>query len=221
MDLHGARERMVATQIAGARHHATRASLAAHARGAAASLRARVRARRGVRRSAAADRRGADDLAAVHGGGNDRGARADATDRVLEIGTGSGYQTAILARLARSVVIHRAPRRPRGAGRRDAGGARDRERPRRRRRRLERLPSRGTLRSDSRDGRGASRSRTAESTAGRWRPAGDAGRPGSVSASHPDRSPGRRLHATREGEGCVFVPLIGRYGWPDQAGSSI
>ncbi len=44
-----------------------------------------------------------DDFAALYGGANDGTARTDAAIRVLEIGTGSGYQTAILAHLVHHV----------------------------------------------------------------------------------------------------------------------
>ena len=42
-----------------------------------------------------ADRSGADNFAAIYGGANDRITRADAAVAGAEIGTGSGYQTAI------------------------------------------------------------------------------------------------------------------------------
>ena len=53
----------------------------------------------------------ADDLAAVHGRADLRGARARrAGERVLDVGTGSGYQAAVLAELAAEVVsIERIP----------------------------------------------------------------------------------------------------------------
>jgi protein-L-isoaspartate(D-aspartate) O-methyltransferase len=44
-----------------------------------------------------------NDLAAVHGRADDRPARDEEHDKVLEIGTGCGYQTAILAELAEQV----------------------------------------------------------------------------------------------------------------------
>ena len=64
-----------------------------------------------VRRRGAADRARADDLAAVHGRDDLRAARAATADeRVLDVGTGSGYQAAVLAELAAEVVtIERVP----------------------------------------------------------------------------------------------------------------
>jgi len=44
-----------------------------------------------------------DDLAALHAGPLPRGPRTQGTERVLEIGTGSGYQTALLGALAEQV----------------------------------------------------------------------------------------------------------------------
>ena len=66
-----------------------------------ASSSSRPSSGRGVRRRCASDRRRADDLAAVHGRAHLRVARAaDGTERVLDVGTGSGYQAAVLAELA-------------------------------------------------------------------------------------------------------------------------
>lgn len=50
-----------------------------------------------------AHRAGPDDFAALHGGAHDGAAGAHPDSRVLEIGTGSGYQTAILAHLVHHV----------------------------------------------------------------------------------------------------------------------
>ena len=50
-----------------------------------------------------ADRRGADDLAAVHRGLHDRAIDPQPKDKVLEIGTGSGYQAAVLSGLVQEV----------------------------------------------------------------------------------------------------------------------
>ena len=57
----------------------------------------------GLRRRAAGHRIQPDHLPAVHRGVHDRGARRARSHRVLEIGTGSAYQAAVLASLAREV----------------------------------------------------------------------------------------------------------------------
>ena len=56
-----------------------------------------------LRGHAAPDRGGADDLAALHRRADDRAARLRPGDRVLEIGTGSGYAAAVLGAIAREV----------------------------------------------------------------------------------------------------------------------
>ena len=50
-----------------------------------------------------ANRLGTDDFAALHGRADERGRELRRTRALLEVGTGSGYQTAILARLAAEV----------------------------------------------------------------------------------------------------------------------
>ena len=64
-----------------------------------------------VRGRGAADRARPDDLAAVHGRDDLRAARrSTGGERVLDVGTGSGYQAAVLAELAAEVVtIERVP----------------------------------------------------------------------------------------------------------------
>ena len=67
-------------------------------------VRAGIR-RRGLCGSGAADRLRPDHQPALCGRLYDRAARACSRDhRVLEVGTGSGYQAAVLSRLAREVV---------------------------------------------------------------------------------------------------------------------
>jgi protein-L-isoaspartate(D-aspartate) O-methyltransferase len=140
--------------------------------------------------------------------------QAAGTDRVLEIGTGSGYQTAILARLARSVVtIERHPSLARHAERVLASVG---------------ISNVQIVLGDGSCGypAGAPYERilvTAGAPAipeslidqladsGRLViPVGSEGYQRLVSLDrHGDRL------TEREGEGCVFVPLIGAYGWPD------
>ena len=77
---------------------------------AARALRPRGAARPRVRRPRAADRPRADDLAAVHGRDDLRALGLEGDERVLDVGTGSGYQAAVLAELAAEVVtIERVP----------------------------------------------------------------------------------------------------------------
>ena len=64
----------------------------------------------------AADRRGADDLPALDSRRDLPGAGTGGSERVLEVGTGSGYSAAVLSRLAAEVVsVERHDRSPRGA----------------------------------------------------------------------------------------------------------
>ena len=97
-----------------------RRALAARARGdghgAARGIPALAPARVRLRGHAAADRRGADDLAALHRRVHGRGARATGGETVLEIGTGSGYAAAILSAHRRRGLHGRAHRRARRQG---------------------------------------------------------------------------------------------------------
>ena len=74
-----------------------------HAQGPAGAVRRIGGGGLRVRRPPASDRERADDLAALHRRVHDRAARLTGKERVLEIGTGSGYQSAILAELAAKV----------------------------------------------------------------------------------------------------------------------
>lgn len=135
------------------------------------------------------------------------------TDRVLEIGTGSGYQTAILARLAASVVS------------------------------IERHASLAKHATEVFRALGLSNVRVIVGDGTEGYPPGapyerilvTAGAPVVPEALTAQLADGGRLVIPvgptglqrltivdrrgetlqeREGEGCVFVPLIGRYGWP-------
>ena len=100
------------------RGHPRRGRAGGDERGAAPHLRRRGARDPRLRRHAAADRPRADDLAAVGRRADDR-ARAQRrarSTRVLEIGTGCGYQTAVLAQLARRGLHGRAHRRAGGEG---------------------------------------------------------------------------------------------------------
>jgi protein-L-isoaspartate(D-aspartate) O-methyltransferase len=136
-----------------------------------------------------------------------------ATDRVLEIGTGSGYQTAVLARLSAAVLsIERHPSLAAQA--------------------VERLRVLGmdqvrVLVGDGTEGwpPEAPYDRILVTAGGPAVPEpllaqlAEGGRlvmpVGSSGLQHlsiVERSAGRL--AVRRGEACVFVPLIGRHGWP-------
>ena len=107
--------------LAGARSHSQRA---------AAHLRRRGARQPRVRGHGAAHRLRADDLAALHRRAHDRGAarRPAAVDKVLEVGTGCGYQTAVLAPLVGQALHHRAHRAARDARQGAHQGARASER---------------------------------------------------------------------------------------------
>jgi len=134
------------------------------------------------------------------------------TDRVLEVGTGSGYQAAILARLARSVVT--IERHPSLAARADAT-----------------LAALGITNVRVVVGDGSSGYADEAPYERILVTAGAPAVPGPLKAQLAD---GGRLvmpvgpealqrviridrqgdlYTEQEGEGCVFVPLIGRYGW--------
>ena len=94
--------------------------LEAMARGAARALRPRAPAPPRLRRLGAADRR--TSRRSPSPGSSRRSARAlelSGDERVLEVGTGSGYSAAVLARLAARGGQHRADSRARRAGRRE------------------------------------------------------------------------------------------------------
>ena len=73
--------------------------------------------RRAYADSRAADRPRPDDLPALGRGRDLPGAGAGGHERVLEIGTGSGYSAAVLAMLAAEVITRRADRGARRAAR--------------------------------------------------------------------------------------------------------
>ncbi len=142
-----------------------------------------------------------------------------ATDRVLEIGTGSGYQSAILASLARSVVT------------------------------IERHAGLAARAAETLAALGFSNVRVVVGDGSNGYPAEapyerilvTAGAPAVPEALKDQLADGGRLvipvgpegfqqlmrvdrrgeregpvFTAQEGEGCVFVPLIGRHGWPDR-----
>ena len=125
-------------------------------------------------------------------------------DRVLEVGTGSGYQAAILARLARSVVtIERHPSLAARAGATFAalgisnvrvviGDGSNGYRPAPR------------CRADSRDRRIAGGSRVAQGTARRRRPARHSRRVGRISTGGPGRATRRRVRRGGGGRVCFL-----------------
>ncbi len=137
-------------------------------------------------------------------------------DRVLEIGTGSGYQTAVLAQLAASVVsIERhAALAERARAVLDRIGAAQ----------VEIRVGDGTAGAPDRApfdrilvtaGAPAVPETLREQLADGGRLVIPVGPSGFQRLTIVDRA-GERF-VTREGEACTFVPLIGRYGWPDHA----
>jgi protein-L-isoaspartate(D-aspartate) O-methyltransferase len=138
-----------------------------------------------------------------------------AGDRVLEIGTGSGYQTAVLARLAASVVsIERhAALAERARAVLERIGAAD----------VEVRVGDGTAGAPDRApfdrilvtaGAPAVPETLREQLADGGRLVIPVGPSGFQRLTIVDRT-GDRFR-TREGEACVFVPLIGQHGWPDR-----
>ena len=96
--------------------------------------------------------------------------------RALEVGTGSGYQAAVLSRAVREGLHARDRRAARPAGTRAAGAARIQERRRAHRRRLLRLARGGPVRRDRRDGRRGAHPAAAAQAAQAGRSHGAAGR---------------------------------------------
>lgn len=137
------------------------------------------------------------------------------TDRVLEIGTGSGYQTAILARLARSVatverhaaLAHRAERTLTSLGLTNV-------------RVVVGDGSYGYKHDSPYDrilvtaGAPAVPETLTDQLAEGGRLVIPVGSEGYQRLMIIDRF-GDRL-TSKEGEGCVFVPLVGEHGWPDR-----
>ena len=133
-------------------------------------------------------------------------------EKVLEIGTGSGYQTAILAELAREVVsiertreLSPAPPRcwPNWATKRQAGGGR----------RHARLARRRPLRSHPRDRRGPRRRSRCRATG----PGGILVFPWAAAITRCCRRSTRSVTGSRGRplSACRFVPLVGEEGWPE------
>ncbi len=137
-------------------------------------------------------------------------------DRVLEIGTGSGYQTAVLARLAGSVVSierHAALAERARAVLERIGAAH-----------VEIRVGDGTAGAPDQPpfdrilvtaGAPAVPETLQEQLADGGRLVIPVGPSGFQRVTIVDRA-GERF-STREGEACVFVPLIGRHGWPERA----
>ena len=120
------RERLV--QRLGVERHHQPGRAGAHPRRAAAPVHRRGAGQPRLRRQRAADRPGPDHFAAVHRRADDAGARSRmATSRrpekVLEVGTGCGYQTAVLVAAGRADLHHRA-HRDACSGRRSSGSPR-------------------------------------------------------------------------------------------------
>ena len=130
-----------------------RASARRDGRGSARAVRAGAAAATRLRRRRAADRRRPDDLAAVHGRADREALELRGGERVLDVGTGSGYQAAVLAELGADVdTIERIPELAEQARANLAAAGYERVR-RSRRRRLARPPGARTVRRDRGRGR--------------------------------------------------------------------
>jgi protein-L-isoaspartate(D-aspartate) O-methyltransferase len=138
------------------------------------------------------------------------------SDRVLEIGTGSGYQTAVLARLSAEVIsIERhGALADRARATLNALGVSN----------VEVLVGDGTEGVPDRApfdriivtaGAPAVPESLREQLAEGGRLVIPVGPSGFQRLTIVERRDGE--FPTREGEGCVFVPLIGRHGWPDRS----
>ncbi len=133
------------------------------------------------------------------------------TDRVYEVGTGSGYQSAILSRLVKevySVEIHAAAQQARHPGPQGTGLY---EYPYSHRRRLRGLARCGSFRCDHRHLCPGEDPSAADRPAQGWRPDGD---PPGEGPLHSERLPLSRSTATRltrrELKPTLFVPMTGR-----------
>ena len=122
-----------------------------HAGHAPARVHAGQPAAHGLLRHGPADRRRADDLAAVSSWPTMTEAiDPQPKDKVLEIGTGSGYQAAVLSGLVKEVYTIEIVESLGEAGRQDPQAAEVRKRPYQDRRRLPRLAGTCPLRQDHR-----------------------------------------------------------------------
>ena len=108
------------------------------------------RARARLSRHGAADRQQPDHLAAVHRRLHDRGHRSAADDKVLEIGTGSGYQAAVLSPLVKDVYTIEIVEQLSKRATRTLKQLQLRKRPHARRRRLQGLARGRAVRQDHR-----------------------------------------------------------------------
>ena len=134
-------------------------------------------------------------------------------EHVLDVGTGSGYQAAVLAELARRGDDHRARSRALRASPRRARRCRVRQRRRPARRRVAGCAREGAVRRDRRRGRGADGARCALRAA-RSRAAGSSSRAAIAGGRSSSRSSRHRTaRSERASIPCRFVPLVGAGGF--------